>query len=89
MKGVTIGNGAIVGSLSVVTKNVPPYAIVVGSPAQFIKWRHPEDIATHLQALAWWDWDHATLHRALPDFRSLSAEAFLERYEPLKLQKAG
>jgi len=41
------------------------------------------------QALAWWDWDHPTLHRALPDFRSLSAEAFLQRYGPLKLQRAG
>ena len=81
MKGVTIGDGAIVGSLSVVTKDVPAYAIVVGAPAQFLKWRHPEAIATRLQALAWWDWDHETLHRALGDFRTLPVEAFLERYE--------
>lgn len=81
MKGVTIGDGAIVGSLSVVTKDVPPYAIVAGKPAQFLKWRHPQDIAERLQALAWWDWDHATLRTALPDFRALSAEAFLEKYE--------
>jgi hypothetical protein len=31
--------------------------------------------------LAWWDWDHETLHRALGDFRSLTVEAFLEHYE--------
>jgi len=66
MKGVTIGNGAIVGSLSDVTRNIPPYAIVVGSPAQFIKWRHPEDIATRLEALA----------PTLPDFRSLSKRSW-------------
>ncbi|MFZ5674217.1 MAG: chloramphenicol acetyltransferase [Pseudomonadota bacterium] len=82
MKGVTVGDGAIVGSLSVVTKDVPPYAIVAGKPAQLLKWRHPHDIADRLRALAWWDWDHETLRRALPDFRTLSAEAFLERYEP-------
>jgi carbonic anhydrase/acetyltransferase-like protein (isoleucine patch superfamily) len=80
--GVTIGDGAIVGSLSVVTKDVPPYAIVAGKPAQFIKWRHPEAIGARLQALAWWDWDHETLRRALKDFRSLPVEAFLERYDP-------
>ncbi len=85
MKGVSIGHGAIVGSLSVVTKDVPPYAIVAGKPAQLIKWRHPQDIASRLQALAWWDWDHATLRRALPDFRALSVEAFLERYETRNL----
>ena len=81
MKGVTVGDGAIVGALSVVTKDVPPYAIVAGKPAQLIKWRHPEAIARRLQALAWWDWDHEALRHALSDFRMLSAEAFLERYE--------
>lgn len=81
MKGVTIGDGAVVGSLSVVTKDVPPYAIVAGKPAHFIKWRHPEPVGRRLQALAWWNWDHAALRRALPDFRALSVEAFLERYE--------
>ncbi|TIU69376.1 MAG: acetyltransferase, partial [Mesorhizobium sp.] len=36
--------------------------------------------AERYQALAWWDWDHATLRAALDDFRELSAEAFLEKY---------
>lgn len=81
MKGVTIGHGAIVGSLSVVTKDVPPYAIVAGKPARLIKWRHPQAIAGRLQALAWWDLDHETLRRALPDFRALSAEALFEKYK--------
>lgn len=81
MKGVTIGNGAIIAANSVVTKDVPPYAVVGGTPAQFIKWRHPEDVAQRLQAMAWWDWDHLKLKTALPDFRALSAEAFLDKYE--------
>ena len=81
MKGVTIGTGAIVGAQSVVTKDVPPYAVVAGAPARLLKWRHPRPVAERLQALAWWDWSHDVLRAALPDFRALSAEAFLEKYE--------
>ncbi|HML12586.1 MAG TPA: chloramphenicol acetyltransferase, partial [Xanthobacteraceae bacterium] len=39
-----------------------------------------DDIAARLAALAWWDWDHARLRRALPDFRSLAVETFLDKY---------
>lgn len=81
MKHVRIGDGAVVASGAVVTKDVPDYAIVAGVPAKFLKWRHPERIASRLKALAWWEWNHAKLHEALPDFRNLSAEAFLEKYE--------
>ncbi|MDE2384060.1 MAG: chloramphenicol acetyltransferase [Alphaproteobacteria bacterium] len=81
MKGVSIGNGAVVASHAVVTKDVPAYAIVAGIPARFVKWRHETRIATRLQSLAWWDWDHGRLHKALPDFRALEAEEFLEKYE--------
>ena len=80
MKGVTIGDGAVVASHAVVTKDIPPYAIVGGVPAKFIKWRHSEVVAQRLISLAWWNWDHETLRTALPDFRGLSAEAFLEKY---------
>jgi phosphonate metabolism protein (transferase hexapeptide repeat family) len=81
MKGVTIGDGAIIASHSVVTKDVAPYTIAGGVPAKLIKLRHPKVIGERLQALAWWDWNHDTLHDALADFRALSAEAFLEKYE--------
>lgn len=81
MKGVTVGDGAVIASNAVVTKDVAPYAIVGGLPAKFLKWRHPAAVAERLQALSWWDWDHDTLRAALPDFRSLHVEAFLEKYE--------
>lgn len=81
MKGVTIGNGAIIAAKAVVTKDVDPYAVVAGTPARFVKWRHPRNTAERLQALAWWDWPHDRLHASLSDFRALSAEAFLEKYE--------
>jgi hypothetical protein len=70
-----------VGAGTIVTRDVAPYTIVVGNPGRVVRRRFPEAVAERLQALAWWDWDHARLGRALPDFRTLSVEAFLERYE--------
>lgn len=57
MSGVRISNGAVVGSSSVVTKDVPPYAIVVGNPAKIVKYRFTEDQIGDLLRIAWWDWD--------------------------------
>ena len=78
---VTIGHGAVVASGAVVTKEVAPYQIVAGLPAKPVRDRFPTDIAARLIALAWWDWPHERLRETLEDFRSLSAEAFLEKYE--------
>ena len=80
LPGRTIGTGAVVGAGSVATKDVPDYAIVVGNPARVIRFRFPPETAERMKALAWWDWPHERLRQALPDFRRLSAEAFLERY---------
>lgn len=57
--GVTIGDGAVVGGQSVVTKNVPNYAVVAGNPAQVKKYRFDEDIINRLNQLKvnWWDFD--------------------------------
>ena len=80
MPGVRIGNGAIIGSNAVVTKDVADFAIAVGVPARTIRQRFDDSIASRLDALKWWDWSHEQLHQALPDFRKLEIEAFLEKY---------
>ncbi len=55
MDGVTIGDGAIVAAGSVVTKDVPPYAIVGGAPAKIIKYRFPQEMIDRLLEIKWWD----------------------------------
>jgi len=54
--GVTIGNGAIIAANSVVTKDVPPYSIVAGTPAKVIKYRFDAATITQIEKLAWWEW---------------------------------
>jgi phosphonate metabolism protein (transferase hexapeptide repeat family) len=78
---VTVGIGAIVASGAVVTRDVGPFQIVAGCPATPLRARFPQPVIDRLLALAWWNWDHARLRAALDDFRSLPAEAFLDRYE--------
>ena len=57
MAGVTIGDGAIIATNSTVIKDVEPYSIVGGNPANKIKKRFAEDVITRLLELKWWDWD--------------------------------
>ena len=63
-----------------VTKDVAPYTIVGGNTARLIRRRYTETVAERMMALAWWDWEDTRLKAAVPDFRLLSAEAFLEKY---------
>lgn len=71
--GITIGNGAIVAAKSVVTKDVPPYTIVGGNPAQLIRNRFPGDIGERLNASKWWDKDTCFIVRimSLPGEKAL------------------
>ena len=73
MKGVTIGDGAIIAARSVVTKDVPPYAVVAGVPAKVVKYRHPDHIIESLLDIKWWNYDLSTVDKTLWD----KPEAFI------------
>lgn len=71
LRGVEIGDGAIVGANSVVTKDVPPYAIVVGCPANIIKYRFNRDQIKKLLEIKWWEWDIETIRKNKDHFMNL------------------
>lgn len=66
MPGVHIGNGAIIGTRAVVTKDVEPYMIVGGIPAKPIRKRFDDDIILKLETLKWWDLQHDEIKKLLP-----------------------
>ena len=79
--GVTIGDGAIVGANALVTKDVPPYAIVGGVPAKIIKYRFSREDIDFLLSIRWWDWDVEKIRKLAPCFQSIEKLkiALLER----------
>lgn len=80
LSGVTIGNGAVVGARSLVSKDVPPYAIVAGNPAALKKFRFELEEIDALLKIRWWDWPEEQIVNALPDLLSTDISRFINRY---------
>jgi acetyltransferase-like isoleucine patch superfamily enzyme len=76
MSGVNIGDGAVIAACAVVTKDVPPYAIVGGNPAKLIRYRFDEDVRNSLIEIAWWDWPEHHIRSAIPELLSGNIVAF-------------
>ncbi len=66
LSGVTIGHGAVVGAGAVVTRDVEPYSVVAGNPAQHVRWRFDEPTRHTLLFVAWWDWPLDELREIMP-----------------------
>jgi acetyltransferase-like isoleucine patch superfamily enzyme len=80
MGGVRIGDGAIVGAGTVVTRNIAPYAVVVGAPPRITRYRFEPAIIERLLRLKWWNWPASRIAEARTTFGDV--EQFLERYDP-------
>ncbi len=75
--GVTIGDGAIIGSGAVVNKDVPPYAIVGGNPAKVIRYRFSEEQIAALLEIKWWDWSDELVLEAVPLLSGTDIDEFI------------
>jgi len=85
MPGVSIGDGAVIAAMSVVTKNVPPYAIVGGNPAKIIRMRLPPILAAQMLHLQWWQyapWQLTHIDFSNPAEAVKSLEAMVGKIDP-------
>jgi len=80
LSGVTIGDGASIGACSVVTRDIPPYAIVAGNPSQVIRYRFGEEAIQKLLKIKWWDWPEKKVGENIHLICSNSIDAFINKF---------
>ena len=78
MGGVTIGDGAVIQPLAVVTRDVAPYEVVAGTPARHLKFRFPPETIRKIEKSGWWKWSRDQLFHRLADLEDV--ETFCEKY---------
>ena len=78
MRGVYIGNGAVIGAGAVVAKDISPYAVAVGNPVKIIKYRFSKKIIVGLQQMKWWYWPKQNLSFVAQYEEDI--KAFIEEY---------
>jgi acetyltransferase-like isoleucine patch superfamily enzyme len=84
LSGVTVGHGAVVAAQAVVTRDVPPYAIVGGNPAKLIRYRFEPEAVAALLEVTWWDLGRAEVARLIPLLLSENVDAFVAAVRALR-----
>lgn len=82
MSGITIGDGAVVAAGAVVTRDVPPYAMVGGNPARLIKARFDEETVAALLRIRWWDWPHDKVLAHVDQLNAPDVAGFVADHDP-------
>jgi len=80
LSGVHIGDGAAIGACSAIAKDVPPYAIVAGNPAQIIRYRFDEETIEKLLKIKWWDWPDEKVKENVHLICSDSIDTFIKKF---------
>lgn len=81
MSGVTIGDGAVIAARSLITRDIPAYAIAAGQPGKVLRYRFTPDIIERLLALTWWNWPDERVKNAVPKMLQPDIKAFLAAAE--------
>jgi acetyltransferase-like isoleucine patch superfamily enzyme len=77
LSGVRIGDGAVIATRSVITKDVPPYAIAAGNPAKIVKYRFDLETIDALLEIRWWNWEIDKIKQNMPYLLSLNLSEFI------------
>jgi chloramphenicol O-acetyltransferase type B len=77
LSGVTIGHGAVIANGAVISRDVAPYAVMAGNPAQMVRWRFDEKTRAELLATAWWEWPEEEIRHVVDKLCSNDIAAFL------------
>jgi hypothetical protein len=78
----------VIGAHSVVVKDVPAYAVIVGNPARIVRFRFPADVVEALLAIAWWNWDDDAIRSHMPLILSEDVQSFIRAAQRLSGSKA-
>ncbi len=84
LQGVKVGDGAVIATESFVTKDIPPYAMVGGHPAEIIRYRFSEKQIEDLLKIAWWNWDDEEIRKVVPLLTSDSVDMFIQVAKEMK-----
>jgi acetyltransferase-like isoleucine patch superfamily enzyme len=83
LAGVTVGDGAVIGARTVVSKSAPPYAVILGNPGRIVRYRFDSTVRDRLLALQWWEWDDDEI-RAQKRWFMGDVESFLDEMERVR-----